>query len=67
LYDYNKTIAISPYTANAYYNRGITYAQLNMFDNALQDLDTTESLLSSPSPTVFYVSMIKQSLRLKNI
>jgi tetratricopeptide (TPR) repeat protein len=54
LYDYNKSISISPYTAKAFYNRGITYAQLNMFDNALQDLDTTESLLSSPSPTVFY-------------
>jgi len=42
--DYTKIISLEPYNGNAYYNRAISYANINLKDNACDDLNRAAEL-----------------------
>jgi Flp pilus assembly protein TadD len=42
--DYTKVISLQPGNGNAYYNRGICYANINLKDNACDDLNRAGEL-----------------------
>lgn len=42
--DYTKIISLEPNNGNAYYNRGISYANINLKDNACDDFDRAAEL-----------------------